>query len=33
MRRLLVALSALLALALVGPVMVSAQDATPGGWP
>ncbi len=33
MWRLLVALSALLALALVGPVMVSAQDATPAADP
>ena len=30
MRRLLVALSTLLAFALIGPVMVSAQEATPG---
>jgi hypothetical protein len=29
MRRLLVALCTLLALALIGPAMVSAQDATP----
>src|SRR5688572_18959192 len=33
MWRLLVALSALLALALVGPVMVSAQEATPSADP
>jgi hypothetical protein len=33
MWRLLVALSALLALALVGPVMVAAQDATPAAGP